>query len=247
EGRARGLAAVAGRGPCAVGPGDHPVRFPPPDHRAAQCPGAGVGAAHAAGAGDRAATARRRAGARTGAAGGQPHLLARHPGHACGPALPLRVEVRGEALAADRRAGHRRGHALHRAGVAPRCAAGRPPHGRAAAGGRHPGDLPGRHDQRRCRPAALPWQPDPGCHLREGAGAARRAAIRRVRHGAHQPLALLHRRRHAAAIDLEDAHRSRHHRRGVVRRAAAGGGARPSRLGGGPARGGPRLANRTGV
>jgi hypothetical protein len=33
------------------------------------------------------------------AAGVQPHLLARHRGAACGPALPLRLQVRGAALA----------------------------------------------------------------------------------------------------------------------------------------------------
>ena len=75
--------------------------------------------------------------ARAGAAGGQPPVLARHPGDACGAACALRLQVGRAALAADRHAGHRRRHALHRARTPARRDARGAPHGRGAARRRH--------------------------------------------------------------------------------------------------------------
>ena len=119
--------------------------------------------------------------------------------HARGAPLPLRLQVRRQALAADRHAGHRRRHALHRAREAARRHARGAPHGREPASRRHRRGVSGRHHRRRRGAAALPRQPVPGGDLRGRAGAAGGAALRwTARPGADQLRAALPRRRHAA-------------------------------------------------
>ena len=107
----------------------HPVSFPAAEPAASARHGCKRGpSSMLAAAGRHARAARRAACRRAGAAGGQPHFLAGHPGDACRAVLPLRLQVRREALAADRHPGHRRRHALHRTRVAARRDARGAPH-----------------------------------------------------------------------------------------------------------------------
>ncbi|KAG1247722.1 hypothetical protein G6F65_020012 [Rhizopus arrhizus] len=93
------------------------------------------------------------------AAGGEPCFLDRHLRPEFRARDVFRGQERNPQLAGDRLAGGGRRHAVHRTRPTPRSAC----HGGVDAGplqaGRCGGTVPGRHDDRRLRPASFPRQP----------------------------------------------------------------------------------------
>ena len=124
------------------------------------------------------------------AAGGQPRLVAGHPGRARGvpqARFVSKADVQHWPLLGWLVAGG--GTLLHRARAQARRAARGAPDGRGAAGRRHGGGVPRRHHRRRPGAAALPRQPAAGGHRHRHAGAAGGAALCRCRGHAVSPAA----------------------------------------------------------
>ena len=195
---------------CVHGHVDDLLALSPTQSRAARSPCASLGAAIFGAVGHPPQGAGSTGRQWPGAHRGQPYFMAGHSGHACGPALPLCLQVRHPRMAAGGHAGHGRRHALHRTHQPQRCAAHGQGHGRGHEKRRRGGGLSRRHHQRWARALALSRQLDPGGHRRRSSGAARVAQVCGRSHRAAQFCALLHWRRHLGGLHVAHPERARH-------------------------------------